>query len=55
MLIECSLSNQFSDIGEGEVSSIVNSVTILRRKHAQVDDTAKLSCNRLKRNGNKQE
>ena len=28
--IECGLSNQFSDIGEGEVASIVNSVTTLR-------------------------
>jgi hypothetical protein len=29
ILIECSLSNQFSEIGKGEVSSIVNSVTTL--------------------------
>jgi hypothetical protein len=26
----CRLSNQFSDIGKGEVASIVNSVTTLR-------------------------
>src|SRR5680860_300760 len=30
ILIECGLSNQFSDIGKGEVRSIVNSVTTLR-------------------------
>ena len=29
IFIECGLSNQFSDIGEGEVASIVNSVTTL--------------------------
>jgi len=37
------------------VSSIVKSVTTMRCRHVQVDDTAKLSCNRLKRNCNKQE
>ena len=30
ILIERSLSNQFSDIGKGKVTSIVNSVTTLR-------------------------
>jgi hypothetical protein len=29
ILVECGLSDQFSDIGVGEVTSIVNSVTTL--------------------------